>query len=167
MIKHFIINSGGQTGADRAAIDAAIETSKVYSGWCPAGGWAEDLTLPPGLLARYPLMKETPSSVVEQRTEWNVRDSTATMIFLPSPSFRRSPGTNYTLDMAMKWLKPCLVVDLANACAIDAMMGFLSGLNQRSVVLNCAGPRESEANGTYDRTKALIRSLINKLEELS
>ena len=36
------IISGGQTGIDRAALDAAIEMGVDYGGWCPKGGWAED-----------------------------------------------------------------------------------------------------------------------------
>ena len=48
------IISGGQTGIDRAALDAAIEMGVDYGGWCPKGGWAEDFRKPPGLLARYP-----------------------------------------------------------------------------------------------------------------
>ena len=51
---------GGQTGVDRAALDVAIELGIPYSGWCPKGGWAEDLAAPPGLLAKYPRLKETP-----------------------------------------------------------------------------------------------------------
>ena len=166
MIEHYVLNSGGQTGADRAALDVAINAGKEYSGWCPAGGWAEDLTSPPGLLSQYSLMKETPSSAVEQRTEWNVRDSSATLLFLPMPSFRQSPGTNYTIDMARKWLKPFLIVDLGDDCGLAAMRGFVQGLNQRHVVLNCAGPRESEAPGTYQRTKALLQNLVAQLDGL-
>lgn len=53
------IVSGGQTGADRAALDVAIELAIDYGGWCPAGGWAEDFPEPPGLLAAYPKLAAT------------------------------------------------------------------------------------------------------------
>ena len=44
--------SGGQSGVDRAVLDAAVERGLDYGGWCPKGGWAEDMTTPsPGLLA--------------------------------------------------------------------------------------------------------------------
>jgi hypothetical protein len=69
------IISGGQTGIDRASLDAAIEMGVDYCGWCPKGGWAEDFRQPPGLLARYPLLREAPSAEPIQRTEWNVRDA--------------------------------------------------------------------------------------------
>src|SRR3984893_7494400 len=68
------IRSGGQTGVDRAALDAALLTGRPYEGWCPKGGWAEDFLRPPGLLTIYPHLMETPSESPEQRTEWNVRD---------------------------------------------------------------------------------------------
>ena len=69
------IVSGGQTGVDRAALDAALALGMRCGGWCPAGRWAEDGPIDP----RYPL-RETPSGDPAQRTEWNVRDSDATLI---------------------------------------------------------------------------------------
>ena len=51
------IVSGGQSGVDRAALDFANEVSLDYGGWCPKGGWAEDLQEPPGLLNDYPALK--------------------------------------------------------------------------------------------------------------
>ena len=62
------IRSGGQSGADRGAMDAALHMGVPVSGLCPAGGGAEDYPEPPGVLALYPQMVETPSSDVIQRT---------------------------------------------------------------------------------------------------
>src|ERR1019366_99668 len=76
------IRSGGQTGVDRAALDAAVLTGRPYEGWCPKGGWAEDFLRPPGLLTKYPHLMEIPSESPEQRTEWTVRDSAATVVFV-------------------------------------------------------------------------------------
>jgi Circularly permutated YpsA SLOG family len=70
------IVSGGQTGADRAALDWALSRRIECGGWCPKGLKAED-----GEIAkRYPLI-ETPSAAYLQRTEWNVRDTGGTVIF--------------------------------------------------------------------------------------
>jgi hypothetical protein len=69
------IVSGGQSGVDRAALDVAIARGIPYGGWCPKGGWAEDMPAPPGLLAHYPHLRETPSADPAERTAWNVRDS--------------------------------------------------------------------------------------------
>ena len=55
------IISGGQTGVDRAALDLAIERGTEWGGWCPKGGWAEELPNPPGLLRQYPKLKGNPS----------------------------------------------------------------------------------------------------------
>ena len=74
------IVAGGQTGADIAALDFAIERSIPHGGWCPLGRKAEDGTIDP----RYTL-KETPSSGYVQRTEWNVRDSDGTVGFSIAP----------------------------------------------------------------------------------
>jgi hypothetical protein len=64
--------SGGQTGADRAALDFAIEHGIRHGGWCPKGRLAEDGPIEP----KYELM-ETPGEDTIQRTEWNARDSDA------------------------------------------------------------------------------------------
>ncbi len=162
-MKSLIINSGGQSGVDRAALDAAVARRMDYSGWCPAGGWAEDLTDPPGLLARYPKMIETPKKEVEQRTEWNARDSDATLIFLPDNSFRNSPGTNYTVDMARKYQKPFLIIAVGATCQEERIFAFLDGVNQPHVKLNFAGPRESEAPGIYEKAKSLIGKVIDEI----
>ena len=82
--------SGGQTGVDRAVLDVAIERGLAYGGWCPKGGWAEDFPKPPGLLAKYPQLAETPLADPAQRTEWNVRDADACMI-MSTPAASMSP----------------------------------------------------------------------------
>ncbi|MCB1984487.1 MAG: hypothetical protein KDF49_03580, partial [Nitrosomonas sp.] len=66
------IMSGGQTGADRAALDWAIAHNVSHGGWCPAGRRAEDGVIP----SHYDL-QETDSKEYKQRTKWNVRDSDA------------------------------------------------------------------------------------------
>src|SRR6185312_13838048 len=92
------IVSGGQSGVDRAALDVALELGIPYGGWCPRGGWAEDLPVPPGLLARYPLLRETPTAEPAERTRWNVRDSDGTLILLAGE--RPAPGSGTALALA-------------------------------------------------------------------
>ena len=69
------IISGGQTGVDRGALEAAIALGIPHGGWCPLGRSAEDGVIP----ARYQL-QETDSPQYAVRTEWNVRDADGTLI---------------------------------------------------------------------------------------
>src|SRR5204862_6255637 len=95
------IVSGGQTGADRAALDFAIEHGIPHGGWCPKGRVAEDGTIDP----RYQL-KETPSKNYVQRTEWNARDSDGTVVF--SIPAALTGGSEQTTDLARQHHKPVL-----------------------------------------------------------
>jgi hypothetical protein len=97
------IISGGQTGADRAALDFAIEHGIPHGGWCPRGRLAEDDEIP----ARYQL-EEAPSRKYAQRTEWNVRDSDATVVLTIAP--RATGGTALALACALRLGKPALHV---------------------------------------------------------
>jgi hypothetical protein len=159
------IRSGGQTGVDRAALDYAIRHERDgldYTGWCPRGGWAEDLPIPPGLLSRYPKLVETPSTETWQRTAWNARDSHLTLILLQGNS--RSEGTLFTQRCAhLVFLRPCLVVQLEQDSAVETARRWLTeavpvaGLNQ--IVINIAGPRESEVPEIYKVATRFLEQL--------
>src|SRR6266542_4186564 len=92
------IVSGGQTGADRTALDWAIAHGVPHGGWCPKGRKAEDGPID----ARYELV-ETTSSDYLQRTEWNVRDSDGTVVF--SIATMLTGGSKKTVDLAHKHRK--------------------------------------------------------------
>lgn len=147
--------SGGQTGADRAALDVAISLGLPYGGWYPAGGWAEDLPTPPGLLARYPALREAPAGPRSTRTRWNVRDSDATLV-LVLRSAARSHGTRLTVDVAAALGRPVLV---AVATDVEAVRAWLDPLG--ACVLNVAGPRESEDPGLYDAAYRTLRAALS------
>ena len=140
------IVSGGQSGVDRAALDWATVHGVPYAGWCPAGGWAEDLTEPPGLLARYAGLRVTPSSDPAERTRWNVRDSDVTLVVTGAPS----PGTELTVAVARELGRPCVVTDGGEG-VVPALVGALGGFGG-GVTLNVAGPRASECAKGYDVT---------------
>src|SRR5436190_22845855 len=99
----FKIISGGQTGADRAALDWAVKNDIPHGGWCPRGRKAEDGPID----SRYDL-RETQKSSYVQRTEWNVRDSDATVIFVLDPILRG--GNRKTIEFVSQYQKPCLVL---------------------------------------------------------
>jgi Circularly permutated YpsA SLOG family len=144
------IVSGGQTGVDRAVLDAAIALGIPHGGWCPKGRLAEDGAIPP----HYRLTEsESPEYAV--RTERNVRDSDATLILC-----RGSPtgGTELTLRLAQRWEKPYLVVDPDRPADLDAARRWLA--QTRPAVLNVAGPRESQSQGIAARAEAFLRQLL-------
>ena len=149
------IVSGGQMGVDRAALDFAIAAGVPYGGWCPQGGWAEDFVDPPGLLAAYPLLRETPSHDPDQRTAWNVRDSDATLILVRDHQNVRSAGTELTERHAIQIKRPHTVVEvLAETALPQCHQLFRATTGVRT--LNVAGPRESEAPGIYAEALDLL-----------
>jgi hypothetical protein len=156
--------SGGQSGVDRAVLDAAIERGIDYGGWCPKGGWAEDMTTPPGLLATYPNLQETPLADPAQRTEWNIRDAAACMIVIEAAGVAVSEGTILAQDFAHRYRKPLFIAPLGGEETIrDA--GLWLRFQERRVgaglTLAIGGPRESEAPGIYQHALSFIRELFS------
>ena len=149
--------SGGQAGVDRAALDAAIALGRSYGGWCPAGGWAEDLVEPPGLLARYPGLREATSSDPFERTWLNVRDSHATLVLRGAST--ASPGTGRTIEEAIRLGRPYVVTEADARASSDDVFAWLGSLGQE-LTLNVAGPRESEQPGVYRAARALLDEVL-------
>lgn len=156
------IRSGGQSGADRGALDAARGAGIPVRGWCPAGGWAEDFPEPPGLREQYPELEETPSRETSQRTEWNVRDSDVTVIVTPEKNsdFGNgtpvSPGTALTVAVAERYGRPYVVTDGADFSVVtDWLRRQGSGLE-----VNIAGPRASEWADAYDVSHRLAGQML-------
>jgi hypothetical protein len=160
-----MIISGGQTGVDRAALDEAIARDIPYGGWCPKGGWAEDRPDPPGLLATYPQLRETPSRDPAQRTEWNVRDADVCLMLVEAGGVAVSGGTALAERLAARTGKPCLVADVGAANAGEEVRAWLDALlaahaGETPLRLAIGGPRESEARGIYDRARAVVGRLL-------
>ena len=102
MIKKII--SGGQTGADRAALDVALKLNITHGGWIPKGRKAED-----GPLADKYQLQEMPTDSYPKRTEQNVIDSDGTLIISRG---KPTGGSDFTREMALKHKKQLLHVDL-------------------------------------------------------
>jgi len=156
------IVSGGQTGVDRAALDAAIELGLFYGGWCPRGGWAEDLPNPPGLLAIYHGLQETPEDSPPQRTRWNVRDCDRLMVLVDTNGISVSDGSKGTLEFADRLEKPHIILDLDAGDSFERALTFL-GVPQGRLALCIAGPRESEAPGIYAKALSFLRVLLARI----
>jgi hypothetical protein len=156
--------SGGQTGVDRAVLDVAIARGIDYGGWCPKGGWAEDLTAPAGLLIKYPNLRETPLADPAQRTEWNVRDADACVIVVDDTGLDVSEGTELANELAHHYRKPLLVARLGEPeSARDGGLWLRFQIRRVGAGLAVAigGPRESEAPGIYARATAFLDTLID------
>jgi hypothetical protein len=153
----FKIVSGGQTGVDRAGLEAAIALGLPYGGWVPKGRLAEDGVVP----LKYAGMQEHTSSNYAVRTKANVRDSDATLII--APSLPLSGGTMLTLRTAERLLRPHHVACLGAANAMDETMRWIQSFQpiDRPFVLNIAGPRESGAPGIQERATEFLCQLLS------
>lgn len=144
------IVSGGQTGVDRAALDAAIALGVEHGGWCPEGRLSEDGTVP----SRY-VLRETDSAEYPVRTERNVVDSDATLILHEGPL---KGGTLLTRRICVRLAKPFLVLRVDRDDPADAQH-WLAKL--RPACLNVAGPRESTCPGIYQRSTAFLLKVFS------
>lgn len=147
------IVSGGQTGADRAALDFAIENGIPHGGWCPKGRMAED-----GALGSCYLLQETPLKSYPQRTEWNVRDSDGTVVFSISPTL--TGGTKKTFFLANLRGKPVLRLAKDGGGRFPHL-DLLEFIERHHVkVMNVAGPRSSKEPEVYSFVKEVLQNAL-------
>ncbi|WFB36804.1 putative molybdenum carrier protein [Kiritimatiellota bacterium B12222] len=157
------IVSGGQTGADRGGLDAAIYCRIPYDGWMPKGRLAEDGVVP----EKYRL-KEMRSKDYLKRTEQNVIDSDCTLVFTYGNPSR---GTKRTIEFAGKHERSCHISDLKGAESkdlVDHICKWLVGEIEeeeyppppRHPVLNVAGPRESKVTGIQNKVAAIMVQVL-------
>ena len=176
--------SGGQTGVDRGALDAALALEVECGGWCPAGRLAEDGTIP----KRYPVL-ELPNSGYAERTARNVADSNGTLIISNGEPIG---GTRETVDRCIEMGKPFLVIDCARLSireSIEAATEFVKGLSSRAdardlsvgqvisehsrgsspsarlgmTVLNVAGPRASQWPESHNTAQQIVSGVLRVL----
>jgi len=150
------IISGGQTGVDRGALDAALETGIDCGGTCPVGRKAEDGIIP----AHYP-MTEHASHVYSDRTRQNVIDGDATLILHFG---RLEGGTAFTRQCCDAEAKPYLVIDATvedQSVAVQRILDFIAQHKVR--VLNVAGPRASKVPQAHTTTKQLLTTVLRSL----
>ena len=155
--------SGGQSGVDRAALEAAEACGLERGGWCPPGRESEAGPIPAHLplretpFERSPDAPEVPRSL---RTEWNVRDSDATLLLRPA-SAAADPGSDWTAACAAALGRPCLVCDPAAADAAHEIARWLDAHPIRT--LNVAGPSESTSPGIEASARALLVAVFSRL----
>lgn len=139
------IISGGQTGADRAALDFAIYYNISHGGWCPKGRLAED-----GTIERRYQLQETSSKSYPQRTEKNVKNSDGTVIF----AGRLTGGSKKTAELATKHGKPWIHLHAGSYDAPEKLLAFIR--TNKIETLNVAGARASKESDIYNFVKQTL-----------
>jgi len=152
------IISGGQTGVDRAALDAALALSFPCGGWCPKGRISEDGTIPD----QYPL-KEMPTAQYPPRTRKNIAESDGTLIVVAKlPASGR--GTRLTIKAAHEAKKPVLVVarkrKKVSHKIVEKILAWCEQHNIRT--LNVAGTRGSKDPLIHEKTQELIYAVLRE-----
>ncbi|MBN1625284.1 MAG: putative molybdenum carrier protein [Deltaproteobacteria bacterium] len=152
MIKKII--SGGQTGADQAALDTAIKWNISHGGWVPRGRLTEAGRLPD----KYD-MQEMPTSSYSARTEQNVIDSEGTLIISHGPL---TDGSKHTKEMAIKHEKPFIHINLNNEADSSRAAEHAHEWITKSKIemLNVAGPRSSNDPSIYQAVMHILTIII-------
>ena len=160
------IVSGAQTGVDRAALDAAINSSISLGGWCPKGRIDEVGLIP----EKYHELVEVSGEFINDtenyaaRTKLNIRDSDGTLIFVPSLPLpiQIKDGTLLTINEVSIQNKPYLILDLSSSD--DNTLECIEWIKKNNIrILNIAGPRESTCEGIYKATYYFLDNLFLEL----
>jgi hypothetical protein len=150
MLKKII--SGGQTGADRAALDVALLLGMPHGGWIPKGRLTEEGPLP----EKYDL-RETAGTQYAERTEKNVLEADGTLIFSHG---RLTGGSAYTQEKAKFHQRPWLHIDLIKVPGFKAVTEIRQWIQAHTIsILNVAGSRASHDPHIYDRVKKILQSV--------
>ena len=157
---------------DQAASRAAKASGLSVGGWCPPGRVCEAGVIP----SEFPLQEtarerslNAPDIPRSQRTEWNVRDSDATLVLMSSGASHSEaatedrlydPGTQWAIQCAARYKQPLLVCNVDDPNAKDKIQQWLNALPIRT--LNVAGPSEGTASGIADRAYALLVRVLGE-----
>lgn len=151
MLKKII--SGGQTGADQAALDVAIKFNIPHGGWIPKGRLTENGPLP----ITYRLF-EMETGDYRDRTKKNIQDSHGTVIVSRG---KLTGGSKLTKKHAKLINRPHIYIDLGNIEDFEASIFLKSFILENQIeVLNVAGPRISHDPGIYIDVKTVLEAAL-------
>lgn len=151
------IVSGGQTGVDRAALDAAIKLNIPQGGWCPKGRLAED-----GIISNKYNLKETETSEYSERTKLNIRDSDGTLVIVPESLKNITDGTILTVQELKEKGKAYIIISLSEGFNINEILLWMK--QNQIKTLNIAGPRESQCPGIYSAALHFMENFLSILK---
>src|SRR5215510_12602060 len=153
-VKALKIISGGQTGVDRAALDAALKYGIECGGWCPAGRLDEFGRIPD----RYPV-QELEAGGFTERTLQNVKDSDGTVVIYPH---KVAAGTEQTVRFCVELKRPHEQIDASKISAEDAATLITDFVRAKKIgILNVAGPRQSEWPEGYDYASGVLEVFLS------
>lgn len=158
------IISGGQTGVDRAIIDAAIKAGIEYRGHIPRSG-AEDMPAE-DLMEKYPDLEATKTDNRDVRTVINVFDAEAVLTVFPG-SVESSPGTTLGCELAQELNKPNYYAKTLQDSELKRIALWLQknfNSNEDIIELAVGGPRESEWDGAYEKSLEFFNKLFELLK---
>jgi len=158
------IVSGGQTGVDRAALDAAMSVNIEYGGWCPKDRLDENGKIP----EKYKNLTEISGEFkndkenYDARTKRNIKDSDATLIIAPKIPLPQEikDGTLLTIEEVVNQKRPYLIIDLSKSIDTNSELVTHWVKENKISTLNIAGPRESTCPGIYQSSLELLLLLI-------
>ena len=147
------IISGGQTGVDRAALDAALESGIEAGGWCPEGRKAEDGAIP----KKYPVQVLKNAGYL-QRTQKNAVNSDGTVIiYFGYPT----GGTEQTMVTCIREKKPYLLIDAQELSIERAAKRTKEFITIKKIsTLNVAGPRANGEPSAYAYTRRVLSNVF-------
>ena len=158
------IISGGQTGVDQAALQAALDLDIPIGGWCPPDRSCENGAIPERFLLTPTDVEcnaNAPHIPRSKRTELNVRQADGTLVLSQSKDF--DPGTAYAIQIARQLHKPVLVLQINSESFVPTILNWL---NERKVyTLNVAGPSERNAPGIYAKTHTLLTEVLTQYKK--
>ena len=150
MLKKII--SGGQVGADQAALDVAISLGISHGGWIPKGRRTEAGKSP----EKY-VLEEMPSSSYPESTEQNVIESDGTLIISRGELTEESL---LTLKFAEQHKKELFHINLGKNRGFGAAQLVKSWIALKDIkVLNVSGPRASKDPDIYEDTVSLLKAV--------
>ena len=150
------IISGGQTGVDRAALDVALKHRINCGGWCPAGRLDEFGKIPD----HYPV-QELQGGGLTERTLQNVKDSDGTVVVYPG---ELRGGTEQTVRFCVDLKRPHQLINASSVATEDAAKLIADFVDKNKIIiLNVAGPRESEWPEGYDYASRALDIFLTAL----